>query len=143
MICSNLRLAAHWTKHRRLLCWLCAKLRSESAFGPDAVAGAAPQKLGEHQDESPASAETGQLRGFFCFHMDINGGPFSYKWINSNPLPKIWEQMNLAIEYGATRIWIANLGDLKPLEIPLEFFIRTGWDPKAVSKDKIADYQRR
>jgi hypothetical protein len=77
------------------------------------------------------------------FHMDMNGGPFSYKWINSNPLPKIWEQMNLAVEYGATRIWIANVGDLKPLEIPLEFFIRMGWDPKAVSKDKLADYQRR
>ena len=77
------------------------------------------------------------------FHMDMNGGPFSYKWINSNPLPKIWEQMNLAHEYGANRIWIANVGDLKPLEIPIEFFLRMAWDPEAVSKDKIAEYQRR
>ena len=77
------------------------------------------------------------------FHMDMNGGPFSYKWINSNPLPKIWEQMNLAHEYGANRIWIANVGDLKPLEIPIEFFLRMAWDPDAVSKDKIAEYQRR
>jgi len=30
------------------------------------------------------------------YHMDMNGGPYSYKWLNSNPLPKIWEQMNLA-----------------------------------------------
>ena len=52
------------------------------------------------------------------FHMDMHGGPFSYQWLNSNPLPKIQEQMNLAYEYGATRIWIANVGDLKPLEIP-------------------------
>jgi len=42
------------------------------------------------------------------YHMDMNGGPFSYKWLNSNPLPKIWEQMNLALQYGATRIWIVN-----------------------------------
>ena len=77
------------------------------------------------------------------FHMDMNGGPFSYKWINSNPLPKIWEQMNLAHEYGANQIWIANVGDLKPLEIPIEFFLRMAWDPDAVSKDKIAEYQRR
>ncbi len=77
------------------------------------------------------------------FHMDMNGGPFSYKWINSNPLPKIWEQMNLAHEYGANQIWIANVGDLKPLEIPMEFFLRMAWDPDAVSKDKIAEYQRR
>ena len=77
------------------------------------------------------------------FHMDMHGGPFAYQWLNSNPLPKIWEQMNLAHEYGANRIWIANVGDLKPLEIPLEFFLRMAWDPEAVSKDKIAEYQQR
>jgi hypothetical protein len=77
------------------------------------------------------------------FHMDMNGGPFSYKWLNSNPLPKIWEQMNLAVQYGATQIWIANVGDLKPLEVPLEFFLRMGYNPDQVSKDKIADYQVR
>jgi hypothetical protein len=76
------------------------------------------------------------------YHMDMNGGPFSYKWLNSNPLPKIWEQMELAHEYGANQIWIANVGDLKPLEIPIEFFLRMAWNPDAVSKDKIADYQR-
>ena len=77
------------------------------------------------------------------FHMDMNGGPFSYKWLNSNPLPKIQEQMNLAYEYGATRIWIANVGDLKPLEIPLEFFIRMAWNPAAMRKDDVANYQLR
>jgi hypothetical protein len=77
------------------------------------------------------------------FHMDMNGGPFSYKWLNSNPLPKIWEQMNLAHEYGANQIWIANVGDLKPLEVPIEFFLRMAWDPDAISKEEIAEYQRR
>jgi hypothetical protein len=76
------------------------------------------------------------------FHMDMNGGPFSYKWLNSNPLPKIWEQMNIAHEYGANRIWVANVGDLKPLEVPIEFFIRMAWNPEAMTKDKIADYQK-
>jgi len=77
------------------------------------------------------------------FHMDMHGGPFSYQWLNSSPLPKVQEQMNLACEYGATRIWLANVGDLKPLEIPLEFFIRMGWNPAAMTKDVVADYQRR
>ena len=77
------------------------------------------------------------------FHMDMHGGPFSYQWLNSNPLPKIQEQMNLAYEYGATRIWIVNVGDLKPLEIPLEFFIRMGWNPAAMTKDDVANYQLR
>ncbi len=77
------------------------------------------------------------------FHMDMHGGPYSYQWLNTNPLPRIWEQMNLAYRYGATRIWIANVGDLKPLEIPIEFFLRMAWDPAAMTKDKIADYQLR
>jgi hypothetical protein len=77
------------------------------------------------------------------FHMDMHGGPFSYQWLNSNPLPKVQEQMNLAIEYGATRIWLVNVGDLKPLEIPLEFIIRMGWNPGSITKDTVADYQRR
>jgi hypothetical protein len=77
------------------------------------------------------------------FHMDMHGGPFSYQWLNSSPLPKVQEQMNLACEYGATRIWLVNVGDLKPLEIPLEFFIRMGWNPAAMTRDVVADYQRR
>ncbi len=70
----------------------------------------------------------------------MNGGPYSYKWVNTNPFPKIWEQMNLALDYGADRIWITNIGDLKPLELPIEFFLAMAWDPKAVTKDKIAGW---
>ncbi len=47
------------------------------------------------------------------YHFDYVGDPRSYKWINTNPIPKVWEQMHLAYEYGATRIWIVNVGDLK------------------------------
>jgi hypothetical protein len=92
----------------------------------------------------PTALERGRGAGAgIYFHMDMNGGPYSYKWLNSNPLPKVWEQMNLAHEYGANQIWIVNVGDLKPLEIPLEFFLRMAWDPKAMHKDKIAQYQLR
>ncbi|WP_442678270.1 glycosyl hydrolase 115 family protein [Sphingomonas sp. ASY06-1R] len=92
----------------------------------------------------PTPAERASRSGGFgvYFHMDMHGGPFSYQWINSNPLPKIWEQMNLAHEYGANQIWIANVGDLKPLELPIEFFIAMGWDPAAVSNDKIGGWTR-
>jgi len=92
----------------------------------------------------PLPAERNRSGGAgIYFHMDMHGGPFSYQWLNSNPLPKVQEQMNLAYEYGATRIWLANVGDLKPLEIPLEFFIRMGWNPAAMTKDVVAQYQLR
>lgn len=77
------------------------------------------------------------------YHIDMHGGPYAYQWINTNPLPKISEQMTLANEYGATRIWIVNVGDLKPLELPIEFFLRMAWNPAALGKDKVADYTRR
>ena len=67
----------------------------------------------------------------------MHGGPFAYQWINTNPFPKIWEQMNLAHQYGANRIWIVNVGDLKPLELPIEFFLRMAWDPEAMTKEEI------
>lgn len=91
----------------------------------------------------PTPAERSRAGGYgIYFHMDMHGGPFSYQWINSNPLPKIWEQMNLALEYGADRIWIANVGDLKPLELPIEFFIAMAWNPADVTKEKVADWTR-
>jgi hypothetical protein len=77
------------------------------------------------------------------YHMDMHGGPFSYQWLNTSPLPKVWEQMNLAYRYGADRIWIVNVGDIKPLEIPIEFFMRFAWNPDAITKDGVAEYQRR
>ncbi|MFS2016031.1 glycosyl hydrolase 115 family protein [Massilia sp. CT11-108] len=91
---------------------------------------------------TPAECKRSGGSGIY-FHMDMNGGPFSYKWLNSNPLPKIWEQMNLAHEYGANQIWIANVGDLKPLEVPIEFFLRLAWSPKGMGKDDIAGWTQR
>ena len=47
------------------------------------------------------------------YHFDYVGGPRNYKWLNTVPIAKVWEQMNLAYRYGADRIWIVNVGDLK------------------------------
>ncbi|MBN2068997.1 MAG: glycosyl hydrolase 115 family protein [Opitutales bacterium] len=77
------------------------------------------------------------------YHLDMHGGPFAYQWINTNPLPKIQEQFYLASEYGANRIWIVNVGDLKPLEVPLEFIMRMAWNPKAMTADRVSDYLKK
>jgi hypothetical protein len=76
------------------------------------------------------------------YHFDYVGGPRSYKWLNTVPLSKIWEQMNLAYRYGADRIWIVNVGDLKPLEFPLEFFLTLAWNPDRWPKEKLGEYGR-
>ncbi len=77
------------------------------------------------------------------YHFDYVGGPRNYKWINTVPLPKVWEQMNLAWHYGATNLWIVNVGDIKPEEVPLEFFLSMAWNPNAWTKDNLDDYLHR
>jgi len=77
------------------------------------------------------------------YHFDYVGGPRNYKWIDTNPIPKIWEQMNLAHQYGADRIWIVNVGDLKPMEFPLEFFLTMARDPDAMKKEELQKYTER
>lgn len=79
----------------------------------------------------PTAEERDRIGGAgVYYHFDYVGGPRSYKWLNTVPIPKIWEQMHLAWRYGADRIWIVNVGDLKPLEFPMEFFLRLAWNPE-------------
>lgn len=62
------------------------------------------------------------------YHLDYYGHPRSYMWINTNTIPKIWDQMSQAKLYGADRIWIANVGHLKGYELPIEYFLSLAWD---------------
>lgn len=76
------------------------------------------------------------------YHFDYVGGPRNYKWINTNPLPRVWEQMSLAYEHGVDSVWIVNVGDLKPMELPISFFLDMAWNPEAMTQDRLAGYTR-
>ncbi|TPG71821.1 glycosyl hydrolase 115 family protein [Hymenobacter nivis] len=77
------------------------------------------------------------------YHFDYVGGPRNYKWLNTNPLPRIREQMNLAYEHGVDQIWIVNVGDLKPMELPISFFLDYAWNPRAIAASQVAAYTQR
>jgi hypothetical protein len=76
------------------------------------------------------------------YHFDYHGGPRSYQWINTSPIPKIWDQMSLAKEYGADRIWIVNAGHFKGYEFPIEFFMSLAWDTAKWTNDNLDAYTR-
>jgi hypothetical protein len=76
------------------------------------------------------------------YHFDYVGGPRSYKWLNTIPITKVREQMDLAYRYGANRIWIVNVGDLKPMEFPIEFFLTFARNPDEWPADKLDEYTR-
>ena len=64
------------------------------------------------------------------YHIDMNGGPWNDRWINTTTVPKLREQLNQAYQSGINRIWIINVGDLKPKEMPISFIMDYAWAPK-------------
>ena len=76
------------------------------------------------------------------YHFDYVGGPRNYKWLNTNPLPRIWEQMQLCWDHQIDRLWIVNVGDIKPMELPTSFFLDLAWDPTVMTIDDMENYTR-
>jgi hypothetical protein len=76
------------------------------------------------------------------YHFDYVGGPRNYKWLNTNPISRVWEEMHLTKSYGDDRIWIVNVGDIKPMEFPISFFLDYAWDPDRWPASRLPDYVR-
>jgi hypothetical protein len=76
------------------------------------------------------------------YHYDYVGGPRNYKWLNTNQISRTWEQMHLAYEYGVNKIWIVNVGDIKPMEFPIEFFLDYAWNPEKIPANQLNEYTR-
>ena len=74
------------------------------------------------------------------YHIDMNGGPNNDRWVNTTTIPKLQQQLNLAYQSGLDRIWIINVGDLKPKELPIDFIMHFAWNPDAYPADKVWDY---
>ena len=76
------------------------------------------------------------------YHFDYVGAPRNSKWININPIQRVWEQMNLAYEHGVEKLWIVNVGDLKPMEYPISFFLDMAWDPAQFNPQNLVEHTR-
>ncbi len=86
-------------------------------------------------DEKPRKGGYGMY-----YHFDYVGAPRNSKWLNINPIPRIWEQMNLAYEYGVRKLWIVNVGDLKPMEYPITFFMDMAWNPERFDAESLTEH---
>jgi hypothetical protein len=74
------------------------------------------------------------------YHFDYVGGPRNYKWLNTNNISRVWEQMHLAYEHGVDKIWIVNVGDLKPMETPISFFLDYAYNTKKWNEENITNF---
>ncbi|KAE8337915.1 hypothetical protein BDV24DRAFT_166771 [Aspergillus arachidicola] len=74
------------------------------------------------------------------YHFEFVGHPRSYRWLNSNFLPKVWHQLDEAYEAGVDRIWVFNVGDIKPMEVPLSFAMMKAWDNEALQPSQLPEF---
>lgn len=74
------------------------------------------------------------------YHIDMNGGPWNDRWINTTTISKLHNQLSLAYHTGLDRIWIVNVGDLKPKELPIDFIMKYAWDPDAIPANRTDAY---
>lgn len=77
------------------------------------------------------------------YHFDYVGGPRNSKWINISPIQRVWEQMNLTYEHQVNKVWVVNVGDLKPMEFPISFFMDMAWNPKQFTADNLMKYTQK
>jgi hypothetical protein len=76
------------------------------------------------------------------YHFDYVGGGRDYKWVDTANLANTWEQLHLAHTTGINQLWVANVGDMKNDEQPLQFFLDYAWNPDAMPASAIPAWER-
>lgn len=74
------------------------------------------------------------------YHVDYVGAPRNSKWMNVTPVQNMWEQLNLTYEYGVDKLWVLNVGDLKPMEYPITLFLDMAWNPNKYDNETIKQH---
>lgn len=62
------------------------------------------------------------------YHISYLGEPHDYLWLNTTPPALMYEEMKKAYNTGADRYWLLNVGDIKPGELGMKFFLDMAWD---------------
>lgn len=75
------------------------------------------------------------------YHFDYVGGGRSYKWVDSSLIADTWEQLNQAVAHGVTSLWVANVGDFKGNELPLQFFLDYAWNPAQWPSTRLSEWE--
>ena len=74
------------------------------------------------------------------YHVDYVGAPRNTKWLNVTQTQQMFEQLSLAYDFGIERLWILNVGDLKPMEYPIQLFMDMAWSPKKYTLQTVTDH---
>ena len=76
------------------------------------------------------------------YHVDYVGAPRNSKWLNVTPIQNMWEQLQLTYDYGVDKLWVLNVGDIKPMEYPITLFMDMAWDPTRYTAANLMEHPR-
>ena len=76
------------------------------------------------------------------YHVSYWGKPHDYLWLASTQPSLIYSEMKKAWDYGARKLWILNVGDIKPAEYLMQFYLDLAWDIDIVTPENIYSHQK-
>ena len=83
----------------------------------------------------PNSEEQKRLGGSgLYYHVSYWGSPHDYLWLCTTPPALIREELTKAFDHGVRKYWILNVGDLKPAEIDIDYFMQLAANEPAMAK---------
>lgn len=80
------------------------------------------KRLG-NSDERKRSGRAGVY-----YHISYCGEPHDYLWLNTTPTTLMYEELSKAYAAGADRYWLLNVGDIKPGELGMKYFMELAWN---------------
>ena len=71
------------------------------------------------------------------YHVSYWGRPHDHLWLSTMSPSLIYQQMKQAYDQGMQKIWILNVGDIKPAEYQIELFMDMAWNLEAVAQEGV------
>lgn len=82
----------------------------------------------------PSEAERRRAGGHgLYYHASYWGRPHDYLWLGTSSPALMMQQLAQAYRHGIQKMWILNVGDIKPLEYQTELFMDMAWDTDGVA----------
>lgn len=76
------------------------------------------------------------------YHVSYWGGPHDYLWLGTFSPALLYQQMKTAYDRGIQKLWMLNVGDIKPAEYQIELFMDMAWNIGAVSEQGVGNHLR-
>ncbi len=76
------------------------------------------------------------------YHISYWGRPHDYLWLSSTQPGLIWEELKKAWRYGTKRLWMINVGDIKPAAYNIQFIMDLAWNIDSLKSDNLNAYMK-